>query len=319
MSRLLTKLKKGIRKCKTICKQPVEACAFVLFFACLPCVLCLIIVSVGLKQRSKEKKRRNRSFRSDEMPQFPSPRPRALSLPLVHAQPWQRAFNQSQSAFMIMIPLEIRRMIYSYVLGGQVVHFWTWNGAPQARICWDKDGCNSDYIDWEYQRKGLRFDLALLRTCRSIYTEAVDYLYFANTFSIWNVDYVSPTIKLLSYYFLPQRLQLVRDLRIHWSFCPDSESWLEDWKAISKMKGLQRLHVTVTNPWLGRPGHSTDDTWRDKLTEIMAAVRNITAPGDFVLYVPDIKWLEWSADVDLGDSKCVFRMAEEPTGVSCIS
>jgi len=85
------------------------------------------------------------------------------------------------------------------------------------------------------------------------------------------------------------------------------------------MKGLQRLHVTVQNPLLGRPGQPTEYIWQDLLTEVMGAVRNITAPGDFVLYVPDIKWLEWSADVDLGDSKCVFRIAEEPAGVSCMS
>lgn len=171
MSRLLTKLEKGIRKCKPIWKQSVEACEVILFFACCPCIVCLFLTSLGRKPRRRDKrnKRRNPFFGCAEMPQFPSPRPRALSLPLNHAQPGQRTLDQSQSAFIIKLPLEIRRMIYSYVLGGQVVHLWTWKGAPQAKICWHKDGCNGNYIDWESQRKGLRFNLALLRTCRSMY------------------------------------------------------------------------------------------------------------------------------------------------------
>lgn len=83
------------------------------------------------------------------------------------------------------------------------------------------------------------------------------------------------------------------------------------------MKGLQRLHVTVEDSLLASPNRSTDDMYPEKLIEIMRAVRNITVPGDFVLYVQDIKWVEWSADADLGDSKCVLKMAEEPIRIGC--
>jgi len=76
-------------------------------------------------------------------------------------------------------------MIYPYVLGGQVVHFWTWNKASKAEVCGNKDGCDNNYIDWEYQRTGLRFHLALLRTCRSMYVDSNLQLVFPNLLSIF--------------------------------------------------------------------------------------------------------------------------------------
>lgn len=126
-------------------------------------------------------------------------------------------------------------------------------------------------------------------------------------------------MKYLSYYFLPQRLVQIRDLRIHWQldnlpiplnrrlFPADLDDWFRSWDAIRKMTGLKRLHVNMEYAFHGWEDFA-EARWEESGKEMLTAVKEITAPGDFVVYLPDSKC---STDVDPGNSRCVFKVPEE--------
>ncbi|KAL5119628.1 hypothetical protein ACEQ8H_002474 [Pleosporales sp. CAS-2024a] len=216
---------------------------------------------------------------------------------------------------MTTLPLEIRRMIYARALGGKTVHLQTHKGKPRARVCGLDEPCHCYYFQ-PFREKTPDFGLGLLRTCRSIYSEAIEYLYSANAFSLSTEKDEGPTVDYISYYFLPQRVLQVRHLHIYWQFDnnpynfvfgispPSLEGWLTSWEALSRMTGLQKLHVTLEYPdynWM----ENVEDAWREKAVEMLEVVKKIKVK-DFVVYLPDDKW---PLDFDTGDSKCLLRLA----------
>jgi hypothetical protein len=76
---------------------------------------------------------------------------------------------------------------------------------------------------------------------------------------------------------------------------------------LSRLRGLKRLHVSLDCP-AGLHRELTEEAWRERKAEMLTAMKKITAPSDFVLYLSDKEWL---MDVDLGDSKCVFKLSEQ--------
>lgn len=130
----------------------------------------------------------------------------------------------------------------------------------------------------------------------------------------------------LSYYILPQRLTLIRDLRIHWELdsipyylmtdfeIPDGpilSPWLASWAALQRFRGLRRLHINL----VFRYSHWSDYyevLWKDKGDKLLEVVKNITAPRDFVVTLPDRRC---SLDVDIGQSNCVLRLPGEGTQI----
>lgn len=153
------------------------------------------------------------------------------------------------------------------------------------------------------------------------YSEAIEYLYTTNTFSLatWDDDY--PTIDYLSYYFLPQRLIQVRDLRIDWEI--DSfyfnhhhgitadqlqfAAWKKSWAALQPMAGLRKLHVTFYFRWRDIID-CYEELWKAHETKLLEPVKSITAPTHFVLVLPDRRC---STNLDVGDSACVLQLPEE--------
>ncbi|KAH7092043.1 hypothetical protein FB567DRAFT_435680 [Paraphoma chrysanthemicola] len=217
---------------------------------------------------------------------------------------------------MTKLPLEIRRMIYARTLGGASIHLATYNGKPSAMECW-RDECLCDYFDPLLEKK-LSFGTGLLRTCRVIYSEAVEYLYSANQFCLSTDRDEIPTLEHLSWYFLPQRLSQIRDMRIHWPLdsyhfflSPDvfpmpQVAWARSWEALSRLTGLQRLHIDVTCRHLhGSPR----ELWQEQGEEFMKMARTIIAPREFVVILSDP---ECETDYDVGESRCVLRLPEVP-------
>jgi hypothetical protein len=78
------------------------------------------------------------------------------------------------------------------------------------------------------------------------------------------------------------------------------------------MTGLRRLHVNLEfgfNGWGGLMGWGDDEgEWEEKATEMLAVVKEITVPSEFVVYLPDGKC---STDLDPGNSKCIFKVLED--------
>jgi hypothetical protein len=161
---------------------------------------------------------------------------------------------------------------------------------------------------------------------RFSYSEAVEYLYSANSFSLTTDRDEIPTIDYLSYYFLPQRLVQIQDLRIHWQMDsmsytyyssddallttlphPNLEPWLKSWEALSRLTGLRRLHINFEyayNHWSA--GH--EDMWKKRGTELLAPAKEITAPRDFVIFLPN---QNCATDLDVGNPNCVLKVRND--------
>ncbi|KAH7068098.1 hypothetical protein BKA63DRAFT_494765 [Paraphoma chrysanthemicola] len=289
-----------------------QTCKCALWITCAPCLCCALLC---LPRR----RRRGCVIHGERIeyvrPQFPTPRPRALSLPLVAPQVEQGTLEQPQSDFMTKLPLELRRMVYERTLGGASIHLATHNGKPSAMQCW-RDECLCEYFDPLLEKK-LSFGTGLLRTCRVIYSEAIEYLYSANQFCLSTDPDEIATLKHLSWYFLPQRMIQIRDMRVHWPLdsyhfflSPEHgplslDTWAPSWEALSRLTGLRRLHINVA----GRHVDGTpQELWQEQGANFIKMARTITAPREFVIILPD---RECETDYDVGDSRCVLRLPED--------
>lgn len=145
---------------KCLKKVAWQSCKCAMLTICSPCLCCAVLFCPQPSRR-----RMNRRPVDYKLPELPSPRRRALSLPLIEAQPEQWTLDQRQSEFMTKLPLEIRRMIYNEALGGKTIHISTYQGKPYAKQCWKEGTCQCEYFD-PVQENDLSFSLGLLRTCR---------------------------------------------------------------------------------------------------------------------------------------------------------
>lgn len=167
------------------------------------------------------------------------PRRRALTGPVDPAQlslwqmfqtfslpdPEPQTSDQSSSAFLTKLPLDVRMMIYEMVLGGMIFHLDA--ASPKGRIllqvCKQPSAINDanhlchelsaippssapreDYKD----ATGL---LPLLVTCRQVYSESIETLYSANTFEFTKH---SAAFRFLKVMIPPQRLHDIRHFRM---------------------------------------------------------------------------------------------------------
>lgn len=134
-----------------------QACKCILWTVCAPCVCCAIILL--------PKRRRATESAGPLRPQMPMPRRRTLSIPSSHFQNHQRVLDQPQSMFMTKLPLEVRRCVYEYALGGKSVHARVSEGQLYARRCHTLGACRCGHKRLR-DEKNLDFTISLLRTCR---------------------------------------------------------------------------------------------------------------------------------------------------------
>ncbi|OCK89426.1 uncharacterized protein K441DRAFT_699780 [Cenococcum geophilum 1.58] len=155
--------------------------------------------------------------------------------------------TQQQSSFFTKLPLEIRRLIYAYALGGEQL---------QLEVV-------DEFIDEKmYEKAPFRLRcpsaqrlLAFPKSCKMVYEEAVQFIYTSNTFLIPNI----------TAYFCLQRLlpthsfQAIQSIHLNWAHPEaremfdfldgippyDVSSWNQTWQEISKMKGLKYVRVNM--------------------------------------------------------------------------
>ncbi|KAL8782303.1 MAG: hypothetical protein Q9213_005497 [Squamulea squamosa] len=220
--------------------------------------------------RQKQKAARRARERIDNAPKpLPTRRPRSLSsLP----QNLQR-----ESLLLSRLPLELRQEIYTYVIGGSLVHVLR-KGKHLAHVRCKRQTetdferycrphasytCHSGMSTLGSTANG---NIALLRTCRQVYVEAVEIMYAQNTFEFDHQD----LFLLFSWNTLPQRLETIRHLHLNCredSFSSSffkvefgSSSWIMMWQHIKEdMPGLKHLRVRI----LGEQGssHPSEDRW----------------------------------------------------------
>ncbi|KAL8904244.1 MAG: hypothetical protein Q9207_003405 [Kuettlingeria erythrocarpa] len=190
---------------------------------------------------------------------LPLHRPRNLSV---------LSFKESTThcQFLSVLPLEIRQEIYKYVVGCKRVHIVR-RGKQMAHVrCKCLDTADTDFTRTcrlaarrTHQRDSRlastsNGNVALLTTCRQIYTEAVGILYSTNTFDFDHQD----LFLFFARSILPQRLAMIRTLHlclgtanIDQPFPPSGEpalnGWSLMWETIGReMLALRHLRLRLT-------------------------------------------------------------------------
>lgn len=142
-------------------------------------------------------------------------------------EPEQHTYLQDQCAFLSMLPLDVRLMIYDMVLGGNFFHVTTNESKSRllSHVCKktsyskldDHQACFSTPSNERRLSSAPREDylyatglLPLLVSCRRIYSEAVETLYSANTFEFWENRVA---LRFLKQMIPPQRLRSIRRFR----------------------------------------------------------------------------------------------------------
>ncbi|KAF2810762.1 uncharacterized protein BDZ99DRAFT_519444 [Mytilinidion resinicola] len=216
----------------------------------------------------KKQEPRRRSSRRRDISNPPKQKSRLLSF---RERPKPRT-----CLLLAHLPAELRILIFGYVLGcsSDIIHIlWMPKrlahkrcpiAAPGESTNFDRSCFIGTYPSFPYYglydnfteawQGASRAELALLQTCRQVYTEAVDMLYSKPTF-----DFDSATSFM---YFeravLPQRLHAITSLQISWSFEPPTVSfydikkeeylpshWCPMCKTIMSMKRLLRLRLVL--------------------------------------------------------------------------
>lgn len=150
------------------------------------------------------------------------------------------------------------------------------------------------------------------------YSEAIEYLYRANKFFVCTDVEDYPTTGYLPYFILSERITQITNFRIDWDFDrhgffqvdlmpgPHLDEWYRTWDVLRSMTGLRTLHVRLfffLDLWQQCYG----DFWQRNGKELLEPVKKITAPKDFLVTLPD--W-RCSTDLDVGQSRCIFRLPE---------
>ncbi|KAH8724068.1 hypothetical protein GQ44DRAFT_750402 [Phaeosphaeriaceae sp. PMI808] len=235
-----------------------------------------------------------------------------------------RTHAQGQSMFFAMLPLEIRRMVYEYVMGEETIHLTIGSKKRFGHfICED---CSEDMDTRECTcrvlvggRDGERLSSAcakMLRVSRRMYSEAVPHLYRPHAFSLLHITHLLylPTC-------LPQqRLNSIRTLRLRWAiralpylrrgsshrlaYREDTMSWERGWSILANMNGLRDLYVVLVDP-------SQQDMWErnwiDLENELLHPVKAVTRPEWFELVLP---FARCNIDWNMGESRVVLRRPE---------
>lgn len=200
-------------------------------------------------EKSREIKRKIRMRRRQEagIPNpLPRKRPRVLSC-AKKAKDWSTSIGRAGR--FGRLPYEIRQMIYTYVLGNNIIrlsHF------PNNRkiecfhytFQWD-DKPSSQFTMLHPWGTPTSSNLSLLKTCRFIYVESVQTLYSTNVFSFFDVPY--PTYSYFSSTVLAERLACITSIRFTVHACPlDLDKWTDLWNKVAlQLVGLREVRVCV--------------------------------------------------------------------------
>lgn len=162
--------------------------------------------------------------------------------------------TQQQSPFFTKLPLEIRRLIYTYALGGEQLEL---------------ELVDEILDEKRYKRAPFRLKcpsaqrlLAFPKSCKMVYMEAVQFIYTSNTFLIPDITAYFCFQRLLPTYFF----QAIQSVHLTWAHPEaremfnfldgippyDVSSWKQTWQEISKMKGLKyvRVNMVINAPYV---------------------------------------------------------------------
>lgn len=238
------------------------------------------------KYRAKKLEEKEARERLANTPKpLPAHRPRSLSI-----VPIKRANAQCQ--FLSILPLEIRQEIYKYVVGCNRVHIVR-KGKHIAHVrckCFDTETdfareCRPGAIGTHEGNSKIAFtsngNVALLRSCRQIYTEAVETMYSSNTF-----DFDHQNLFLFfARSILPQRLATIRNLHLCLGTAsvaqaflwgePAVKGWDSMWHIIGRdMPALKQLNVRLVEQNIALHPTLDDDWWVKSILQVSTIKRS---------------------------------------------
>lgn len=206
----------------------------------------------------------------------------------------QKPCDQRQS-ILYTLPFEIRQMIWKEVLGDDVVHIMPLKDGIGHVRCINRSGEECDFSGhrcWvqHYIRLGLTIPplnypgpedlsatypslLVVLKTCRQIYSESIEYLYKENTFNFRNLE----TFAKFTTSVLTCRLELLKSVQFSYSSrdlysLPPNHgvAWKRIVEAISRMKKLRTLRV-----WLYHECFPRDPADQIKLLQPLVCIKSL--------------------------------------------
>ncbi len=181
------------------------------------------------------------------------------------------------------LPRELRDMIYEEVLGGDFVHF-SWIQEHKRYIY--SDNTDRSVIYTGNRRNG---KVALLRTCRNIYVEAIHVLYSTNTFGFGFNRHTNTPCGFF-HAISSQRLAIITSIHIAchaltifslWTRSEAKENWTKLWATIAtEMQMLKDVTVSFGGgedwvQYLREPGSEDWEEW----INCMACARPILKIG----------------------------------------
>ncbi len=205
-----------------------------------------------------------------QLEQVPEQQGKSLGLPVQCRLPQKSDISgleeSSSCSFLERLPFELRLRIYEYALGGQTIHLVhlrndsvQWPFQASSPMITSMIGANWDPLKPDPWEPPI-ISLALLLTCRQIYSEAADVLYSSNFFA---TDNIRVFIHLAENCRCPQRLLAIKHLQVSitWRFFPllasytgqkgdyngyyDSATWRRFWHLVANDMRLTSLGIDV--------------------------------------------------------------------------
>ncbi|KAG9194847.1 hypothetical protein G6011_04882 [Alternaria panax] len=254
-----------------------------------------------------------------------------------------RTHAQGQSTFFARLPIELRRMVYEYVMGAEIVHLTLSTKKKRfGHFLCDSDGDSREYMCrvLVFGRKGTRLysgGVAVARVCRRMYvllsssdhhcdimgktdrmlgfrySEAIPYLYSAHTFSLLHITHL-----LCLPSSIPQpRLDSIRTLHVRWAIRalpylrrgPSNRlAYREDtanWeRAWRIIAGMHGLRHLQVMLIDPSPQQLWEITWVELEDILLDSVRTVKRPRDAVVILP---YPSCRTDWDMGDSTVRLR------------
>lgn len=244
-------------------------------------------------------------FTMGKIPDERPKRPRALtySSDQQHQQVTQ---DQAQSGLMSKLPREVRELIWSFLIGGHLLHIVPNQNGQVAYLCHEyigkerntrnhvscrpslEPGSPRKIISNEFATEPVNL-LPLLLTCRMVYSEAIPILYSDNIFDIYKVD----SLAFFDLAVPSHRLMQIRRLNITWDYLHHSlghqynESQVPKyWERVglileTKFTGLRELTIHLMNEC-----NSASEVGRHRnfCTADLDALRGVKATDRFDVY-----------------------------------
>jgi len=250
---------------------------------CLQTLINLLVILIQSGRRCTQDPREQLKKRNANIPNQASHKRKEISVA------YNPATNAS-SPLLCKLPLEIRRKIYAYALGQQVIHILL---VPHrithicctsptvtdfTRVCCPHAGTSP--VPQHVPTPPSKIPVALLRTCRQIYTEALPVLYGLNTFDINDLS----AFVFLAAAIPPKGLASMRSLHVLWmaDFPPlrdeitkpafkapfDDATFLRFWTVLAtRMPALRELRMaTYHSIWT--PTIDVKDEWVQPLKRV---------------------------------------------------